>query len=112
MSKDQRQLWKEAYENCHEGDDDFVEKLRKARSTEPVVVPKVVDQRGPLRLPKAGQVLCVLHGKVRSIGMMVDDGMGNYSCLPDRRCKSASQKVKFLRHVARLVHPSPYESLS
>lgn len=31
--------------------------------------------------------VCSLHGKIRSLSVMVDDGEGNYQCAPNAQCK-------------------------
>merc|ERR1719447_803258 len=39
------------------------------------------------------RVQCTLHGKLRSLDCLEDDGTGRLVCTPDRRCKTGGQPM-------------------
>mmetsp|Transcript_87896 Transcript_87896/g.223730 ORF Transcript_87896/g.223730 Transcript_87896/m.223730 type:complete len:360 (-) Transcript_87896:17-1096(-) len=107
MSQEQRKYWIEIYREVkHQGDLEFAQAL--ARNPADFLVDVAFDPGpcgGSARFERAAaprhrangpvvgeaarvrSVLCMLHGKQRSIDMMVDEGGGHYSCAPNRRCK-------------------------
>lgn len=84
MSREQRQFWTDVFQEFkHDGDEEFLRAL--ARGPEELSLPPPPEPGG--KAARVRQVLCMLHGKQRSIDMMVDEGGGHYSCAPNRRCK-------------------------
>jgi len=83
MSQEQRKFWLDTYKDLkHEGDEEFARVLSKGPCEEIAFDPGPGGKAARIR-----QVLCMLHGKQRSIDMMVDEGGGHYTCAPNRRCK-------------------------
>jgi len=100
LSLEARKFWKETYRDLkHQGDDEFIAALSNsagAPEADAVSSRSVLTGKSWLRHPgteasitssRSKQVLCMLHGKQRSIDMMVDEGNGHYTCLPNRRCR-------------------------
>lgn len=83
MSREQRRMWREAYQ-CfdHKGDEEFMKFLVEGPPGELGDLPLARGTGSGTR-----QVTCRLHGKMRSIDMMIDEGNGRYVCGPNKRCK-------------------------
>mmetsp|Transcript_39262 Transcript_39262/g.108198 ORF Transcript_39262/g.108198 Transcript_39262/m.108198 type:complete len:310 (-) Transcript_39262:34-963(-) len=83
VSREQRQLLADAYQDLrHQGDDDFIKALSKV----PLPEGNSIDAAS-VKAIRMRQVVCMVHGKQRSIDMMVDEGGGHFTCAPNRRCK-------------------------
>lgn len=84
MTQEQRKFWLDTYRELkHQGDDEFARVLAKG----PCEDAAAFDPAPGGKAARIRQVLCMLHGKQRSIDMMVDEGGGHYTCAPNRRCK-------------------------
>lgn len=83
MAQEQRKFWLDTYRDLkHQGDDEFFVALSRGPCEEPCFDPGPGGKAARIR-----QVLCMLHGKQRSIDMMIDEGGGHFTCAANRRCK-------------------------